>query len=140
MKIGFNKVFGYFIDVTKTHVDKVHEYFIRKQTLTNSERYFTTELKEYEDKDFYHQQKKIKAIEIQIFKEIVNYIVDKIDIIQFNANIIARLDVMSSHAQTANKFNYVKHDFSNKSNMIKLEKFKASCSRIFIATWRKICT
>ena len=120
MKIGFNKVFGYFIDVTKTHVDKVPEYFIRKQTLTNSERYFTTELKEYEDK-ILSSTEKIKAIEIQIFKEIVNYIVDKIDIIQFNANIIARLDVMSSHAQTANKFNYIKPDFSNKSNMIKLE-------------------
>ena len=120
LKIGFNKVFGYFIDVTKTHVDKVPEYFIRKQTLTNSERYFTTELKEYEDK-ILSSTEKIKAIEIQIFKEIVNYIVDKIDIIQFNANIIARLDVMSSHAQTANKFNYIKPDFSNKSNMIKLE-------------------
>ena len=67
MKIGYNKVFGYYIDVTKTHLDKVPDNYIRKQTLTNSERYFTEELKDYEVKILSSNDKIIKVIILPLF-------------------------------------------------------------------------
>ena len=69
LKIGYNRVFGYYIDVTKTHQDKVPEYYIRKQTLTNSERYFTPILKEYEEKILSSEDQLIQ-LELEIFKKL----------------------------------------------------------------------
>ena len=121
LKIGYNKVFGYYIDITKTHLSKVPDYYFRKQTLTNSERYFTEELKKYEIKILSSQDRKLK-IELSIFNNILLSIVDKIKDIQTNALIIADLDVILSHTITAKKNNYVRPLISNKSNSIKLKK------------------
>ena len=69
LKIGYNKVFGYYIEITKTHIDKVPENYIRKQTLTNAERYFTEELKEYENQ-ILSAEDKINALELEIFNDL----------------------------------------------------------------------
>ena len=121
LKIGYNKVFGYYIDITKTHLSKVPDYYFRKQTLTNSERYFTEELKKYEIKILSSQDRKLE-IELSIFNNILLSIVDKIKDIQTNALIIADLDVILSHTITAKKNKYVRPLISNKSNSIKLKK------------------
>jgi len=120
LKIGFNKIFGYYIDVTKTHIDKVPEHFIRKQTLTNSERYFTVELKEYEDKILIAEEK-IKEIEFKILNEILEFIIKNISNIQHNAEIIAKLDVYVSHATIAKNNKYNRPQINNKTSRIYLK-------------------
>ena len=120
LKIGFNKVFGYYIDVTKTHIDKVPENFIRKQTLTNSERYFTVELKEYEDKILVAEEK-IKEIELKILNGVLEFIIKNISIIQYNAEIIAKLDVYVSHATIAVNNKYSRPKINNKNSRIYLK-------------------
>jgi len=118
LKIGFNKVFGYYIEVTKTHASKVPDYFTRKQTLVNSERYITPELKEYEDKVL-HAEEKISQLEYQLFQEIREKIAAQGDIIQTNARLIAELDCFSNFAQIAAENNYVKPEV-NEDNMIEI--------------------
>ncbi|HEY0262126.1 MAG TPA: DNA mismatch repair protein MutS, partial [Chitinophagales bacterium] len=107
LKVGFNNVFGYYLEVTNTHKDKVPSNWIRKQTLANAERYITEELKEYEQKVL-GAEEKIQAIEERVFNELVLYIKDFTLSIQQNANIIARLDVLLSFSESANQFNYCK--------------------------------
>ena len=114
LKIGYNKVFGYYIDVTKTHVKKIPEYFIRKQTLTNSERYFTKELKDYEEK-ILSASDKIIQLENEIFDKLTSFILNYIKDIQENSKIIAKFDVIASHAINANKNNYIKPNINTKS-------------------------
>ena len=116
MKISFNKVFGYYIDVTKTHLEKVPDYFIRKQTLTNSERYFTVELKEYEDKILFSNDK-CKEIENEIYLKLLKNITLKFLEIQNNAKILSKLDVICSHATAALNFNYCRPILNKKKNM-----------------------
>ncbi len=113
LKVKFNKVFGYFIEVTKTHLDKVPQSFNRKQTLVNSERYFTDELKEYEEKVL-SAQSKILDIENRIFWQLNNYILSKSKHIYINSNLINKLDLLSSFAEKAIKENYVRPTLSNK--------------------------
>jgi DNA mismatch repair protein MutS len=105
LKIGFNNVFGYFLEVRNTHKDKVPNDWIRKQTLTGAERYITPELKEYEEK-IMGADEKIVALEVKLFEELVNEILDYIQPIQLNANLIARLDVLQSFATVALKNHY----------------------------------
>ena len=100
LKVGYNRVFGYYIEVTKVHVDKVPENYIRKQTLTNSERYFTEELKEYEVK-ILSAEEKIVSIEEKIFNELQNEILINSKLIQNNAKILSRLDIAVSLASLA---------------------------------------
>ena len=107
LKIGFNNVFGYYLEVTKLHISKVPEDWIRKQTLTNYERYITPELKELEGK-ILGAQEKILALETRLYNELVNSFIEYIEPIQLNASIIARLDVLSSFARTAQAANYVR--------------------------------
>ena len=107
LKIGFNNVFGYYLEVTKLHIAKVPEEWIRKQTLTNYERYITPELKELESK-ILGAQEKISALESKLYTDLVNGFIEYIKPIQLNASIIARLDVLSSFARTALASNYVK--------------------------------
>lgn len=105
LKVAFNNVFGYYIEVRNTHKDKVPEEWIRKQTLVNAERYITQELKEYESK-ILGAEERIATIESQLFQELVvemsNYIVP----IQKNAQLIAQLDCLLSFAAVAERFNY----------------------------------
>ena len=106
LKISFNNVFGYFIEVRNTHKDKVPETWIRKQTLVNAERYITEELKEYETK-ILGAEEKIQALEQQIFSDLIQYIIQFISPIQENAQTIAQLDCLLSFAKLAIDNNYV---------------------------------
>jgi DNA mismatch repair protein MutS len=107
LKIGFNNVFGYFLEVRNTHSEKVPAEWIRKQTLVGAERYITPELKEYEDK-ILGAEDKITAIEIRLFEELVLYARDFINHIQHNAVLIAELDCLQCFSTIAIKNNYRK--------------------------------
>ena len=105
MKISFNNVFGYYIEVRNTHKDKVPSDWIRKQTLVNAERYITEELKEYETK-ILGAEEKIHQIESKLFDELINWGATYIKQVQLNANLIAQLDCLTSFAQLAIENNY----------------------------------
>lgn len=107
LKIGFNNVFGYYLEVTNTHKDKVPERWIRKQTLTNAERYITEELKDYESK-ILGAEDRIQTLESEIFDSLLQNIAEYIESIQLNASLVARLDALLSFATTACLNNYVK--------------------------------
>ena len=107
LKVGYNKIFGYFLEVTKPHVHKVPEDFIRKQTLVNSERYITPDLKEYEEKVL-GAEEKIKALELKLFDEVRDKVLGYAGEIQWNADVIARLDVLSSLGLIAESENWVR--------------------------------
>ena len=102
LKIAFNNVFGYYIEVRNTHKDKVPEEWIRKQTLVNAERYITEELKEYETQ-ILGAEEKILAIENQLFIDLLQEIITKLLPIQQIAKAIAFLDVLSTFAEIAEK-------------------------------------
>ena len=107
LKIGYNNVFGYYIEVRNTHKDKVPAEWIRKQTLANAERYITQELKEYEEK-FLGAEDKILVLETQLYAELVQSLSEFIPAIQINANQIARLDCLLSFATAARENNYIR--------------------------------
>ena len=100
LKIGFNNVFGYYLEVRNTHKDSVPEEWIRKQTLVNAERYITEELKEYEQK-ILGAEERIYALEVQIYSELVARIQQNISMIQKNCRVLARLDVLAGFADLA---------------------------------------
>ena len=106
LKISFNNVFGYYIEVRNTHKDKVPTEWIRKQTLVNAERYITEELKEYETK-ILGAEEKIHQIESQLFEQLISWISTYIKQIQLNASLIAQMDCLISFAQLAIENNYV---------------------------------
>ena len=106
LKISFNNVFGYYIEVRNTHKDKVPAEWIRKQTLVNAERYITEELKEYETK-ILGAEEKIHKLEVALFEQLVAWIATYIKPVQLNANLIAQLDCLTSFAQLAIENNYV---------------------------------
>ena len=106
LKISFNNVFGYYIEVRNTHKDKVPTEWIRKQTLVNAERYITEELKEYETK-ILGAEEKIHQIESQLFEQLVSWIATYIKQVQLNANLIGQLDCLISFAQLAIENDYV---------------------------------
>ena len=119
LKIGFNKVFGYYIDITKTHKDKVPENYIRKQTLTNSERFFTEELKLYEEKILSSEEQMI-SIEGKIFSDLCEIILLKTLDIYNNSKVVASIDVGLCASIVAINNNYVKPIITNNS-IIKLK-------------------
>ena len=106
LKIAFNSVFGYYIEVRNMHKDKVPNTWIRKQTLVNAERYITEELKEYETK-IVGAEEKIYQIETQIYEQLISWIATYIKPVQLNASLIAQLDCLMSFAQLAIENNYV---------------------------------
>ena len=106
LKVSHNKVFGYYIEVTKAKTDRVPEYYIRKQTLVNAERYITPELKEYETKVF-NAEDQIKEIERRLFFEICDRLALQIDRLVSTSRIIAHIDVLASLAETAANHGYV---------------------------------
>ena len=112
LKVNFNKVFGYFIEISNAHKDKVPENYIRKQTLVNSERYITPELKAYEDK-ILNAEEKIYDLESQLFNEIRVIVAAESEKIQQNARLIAMLDCFISFAICAGEYNYVKPELSD---------------------------
>jgi len=112
LKVSFNNVFGYYIEVRNTHKDKVPADWIRKQTLTTAERYITEELKQYEEK-ILGAEEKIIALEQQLFNDIVVALLDYITPIQHNAALVARLDCLLSFSALAAGNNYCKPTITN---------------------------
>lgn len=106
LKISFNNVFGYYIEVRNTHKEKVPTEWIRKQTLVNAERYITEELKEYETK-ILGAEEKIQKIEADLFEKLVSWITTYIKPVQLNANLVAQLDCLCSFTQLAIENKYV---------------------------------
>lgn len=116
LKIGYNNVFGYYLEVTNTHKDKVPETWHRKQTLTGSERYITEELKEYEQK-ILGAEEKILALEIKLYEELIHGLSDYIQPIQLNAQIVGILDVLLSFATISTLHNYSKPQLNDSYNI-----------------------
>jgi len=111
LKIGFNNVFGYYLEVRNTHKDKAPDDWIRKQTLANAERYITQELKEYESK-ILGAQEKIEKIEFELFQQLISFVATYIEPIQLNANSIAKIDCLLSFAALSLKYNYCKPEIN----------------------------
>jgi DNA mismatch repair protein MutS len=116
LKISFNNVFGYYLEVRNIHKDKVPDTWIRKQTLVNAERYITQELKEYEEK-ILSAQEKISSIESELYNKLTDYIAKYISTLQKNAHVISRLDCLLSFSKLANRFNYAKPIINNNSDL-----------------------
>ena len=119
LKIGYNKVFGYYLEITRVHSEKVPEEYIRKQTLVNAERYITPELKEYEEK-ILSAEEKIESIESRIFHELCQYILSQAGILQENAAVLSRLDVLSNFAWVSISNKYTRPIFT-KAGTIKIK-------------------
>lgn len=111
LKIAFNNVFGYYIEVRNTHKDKVPEAWVRKQTLVNAERYITPELKDYEQK-ILGAEEKISALELRLFSDLVEAVARYIEPIQLNARRIAELDCLCGFAEAAEEYNYCRPEMS----------------------------
>lgn len=111
LKISYNRVFGYYIEVTKPNLHLVPSDYIRKQTMTNAERFVTSELKEYEDK-VVHAEEKMLVLEYKLFCEIRDHVVTFSQRIQKTAHALSRLDVFLSFAHVALKYNYVKPEIT----------------------------
>jgi len=117
LKISFNNVFGYYIEVRNTHKDKVPADWIRKQTLVGAERYITEELKEYESK-ILGAEEKIMAIEVRLFNELVVALAEYIQAIQLNAAIVGQLDCLLSFASTAIEYKYFRPEINDSKDII----------------------
>ena len=116
LKVDFNKVFGYYIEITKVNLEKTPAEYIRKQTLVNAERYITEELKVYEDK-ILNAEEKINTLENKIFLELRNFILVYTDPIQKNASLIATLDSLVSFAEVSEAYKYVMPEISDSEKL-----------------------
>ncbi len=112
LKVNYNRVFGYYIEVTSRHKDKIPEHYIRKQTLVNSERYISPQLKEYEAKVL-GAEERIKNLEYELFIDIREKLYKEIEPIQKYVEVVAIIDVLANLAQLAYKNNYAKPEFNN---------------------------
>jgi DNA mismatch repair protein MutS len=112
LKIGFTNVFGYYLEVTNSHKEKVPPEWQRKQTLVNAERYITEELKVYEEK-ILHAEEKMLEIELRIYNDLILFLADYIGPVQLNATLVARLDVLVSFAASAVKYRYVRPELND---------------------------
>ncbi|RKY83912.1 DNA mismatch repair protein MutS, partial [candidate division KSB1 bacterium] len=117
LKVGYNKVFGYYIEVTKPHLAKVPQDFIRKQTLVNAERFITPELKEYEEK-ILGAEEKMASLEYELFDEVRQFVVSHAEAIQKNAHLIAQLDIFAALAEVAVTNNYHKPEVSDSDRIV----------------------
>ena len=116
LKIGYNRVFGYYLEVTKTHKDKIPEHYIRKQTLVNCERYISPKLKEYETKVL-GAEERIKSLEYELYIGLRAKVQEFIQIIQNFVDVISELDVLCSFAHSAHKNRYIRPEFSDDGEM-----------------------
>ena len=116
LKIAFNNVFGYYLEVRNTHNDKVPQEWVRKQTLVNAERYITQELKELETK-ILGAEEKILTLESQLFNDIVSFLLDFVKGIQINAQQVSKLDCLLSFAELSKRHNYSKPNINNDHNL-----------------------
>ncbi len=107
LKVGYNRVFGYYIEVSKAHVDKVPEEYIRKQTLVSAERYITPELKEIENRILSAQEKRL-ALEYECFLEVLSRVADAREAVQQTAAFVAVVDALASMAEAADRYDYIR--------------------------------
>jgi DNA mismatch repair protein MutS len=112
LKVRFNSVFGYYIEITKSNLDKVPQHYIRKQTIANGERYITPELKEMEGKILGAEERSVK-LEYELFQRIRENVLEQLKIIQQTAGALAQLDVLASFAETARLHNYCRPQISD---------------------------
>ncbi len=117
LKVGFNKIYGYYIEITKRHSDRVPAEYIRKQSLVNAERYISPKLKEYEE-EITGAEEKIFAIEQKLFEEIRSTVALAGSRIQSMARIISEIDALSSFAETAHRYNYCRPEFTNDRSLV----------------------
>ena len=117
LKVGFNKIYGYYIEITKKHSDRVPAEYIRKQSLVNAERYISPKLKEYEE-EITGAEEKIFALEQNLFEEIRSTVSLAGSRIQGMARIISKVDALSSFAETAHRYNYCQPEFTNDRNLV----------------------
>lgn len=116
LKLGYNKVFGYYIEVTNAHKEKVPEHFIRKQTLVNAERYITPELKEIEEK-ILSAEERMHTLEYELFRNLLDEVAGHAAAIQQNAHSLARLDCLQSLAEVAYRYNYCKPSITGRQSL-----------------------
>ncbi|HWR40387.1 MAG TPA: DNA mismatch repair protein MutS [Patescibacteria group bacterium] len=117
LKVGYNKVFGYYIEVTHSNTENVPPYYVRKQTLVNAERYITPELKEFETK-ILGAQERIVSIEYQLFCTVRDFVKERIPAIQQTARQVAELDVLTGLAEAAARYNYVRPELNYQREML----------------------
>lgn len=118
LKVGFNQVFGYYIEVPKGQIKNVPDYYIRKQTLVNSERYVTPQLKEFEEK-IMSAREKVEILEKALFEELKEKLLVYVDDIKKTAEKLAELDVLSDFAYVSQLYGYVKPEFNNEKFVVK---------------------
>lgn len=116
LKVGFNKVFGYYLEVTHANVDQVPAHYIRKQTLTNAERYITPELKEYETVILNAEERELE-VEMQLFRQICSRISESADRLLTSSRAIAYLDVVTALAEVALQYNYVRPELGRNDRL-----------------------
>ncbi len=119
LKIRYNKVFGYYIEVTKIHVEKIPDYYIRKQTLVNCERYISPELKEYESKVL-GAEERIKNIEYEIFIQLRKQLFENVELMKKYVDVLSHIDVLANLAHISYNNNYCRPDFNN-NNILEME-------------------
>lgn len=119
LKVGYNKVFGYYLEVTNTHKDKVPAAWTRKQTLVNAERYITEELKQFEEKILTAEEKMVE-LEAQLFSELRMAVAEAVEPVQRNARLLAMLDVYAALAEVAARYDYVRPEV-NDSGILDIE-------------------
>ena len=112
LKVGYNNVFGYYLEVTNTHKDKVPESWIRKQTLTNAERYITPELKEYEAK-ILGAEERIMALEAQLYEQLLSALMAYVEPVQYDAQLVAQTDCLQSFAEVSLAGNYCRPELAD---------------------------
>lgn len=117
LKIGFNNVFGYYLEVTNSHKDKAPSDWIRKQTLTNAERYITPELKVYEEK-ILNAEDRILALEAQLWEQLLDSMAEHVPALQLQANLLAELDVLAGFAQLAMDNHYCKPQMNDGHSLL----------------------
>jgi len=116
LKVGYNRVFGYYIEVTRSHLGKVPERYIRRQTLANSERYVTDELQGYEER-IAHSDERAKALEIELFEGALDRLSEQIPLLQAVADALSELDVYLSLGEVAHSYNYVRPTFTEEHTL-----------------------
>ncbi len=117
LKVSYNKIFGYYIEISNTHKNKIPDNYIRKQTLVNSERYITPELKEYEDR-ILNAEENISNLEYRLFNEVRLAIANEAEQIQKNAQLIGMLDCYLSLAECASSYNYIKPEITDSEEIV----------------------
>ncbi len=120
LKVGYNNIFGYYFEVYNTHKDKVPSEWIRKQTLTNAERYITPELKEYEDK-ILGAEEKILTLEIQLYNQLMAAVTEYVQPIQYDAQLVANLDCLQCFSEVALRGNYCRPELTDDDKIQILE-------------------